>query len=206
MNSDPFATYEAGQVRGVEPRILERFAEELDAEIEWFPGTEEELMGALELRELDVVIGGLTSTNPWSKMVTLTHPYLTTAVVVGSSPMEEALEDIAGVEVLVEPGSDAAGILEKTDAEVVYVEDVEETVLEAKREGRVTFQPAEIAAAVDNWLLDDLDLADTGVRLIENDHVMAMPFGENAWLVRLERFLLTHEDDIKSILEEEGRP
>lgn len=191
IESDPFVIFDAVEPGGVEPRILEGFAAELDAEIEWFPGGEEELMGALEKRELDVVIGGLTSTTPWSKMVALTHPYLTTAVVVGAPSAGEAIEDIAGVEVAVEKGTQEAGVLEKTDAEVVLVEDVTEF------DGVVV---------VDNWLLDDLDLVDTGDRLIESDHVMATPFGENAWLVRLERYLLTHEDEIKSILDEEGRP
>jgi polar amino acid transport system substrate-binding protein len=191
IESDPFATFVEGEPGGIEPRILERFAEELDADIEWFPGSEEELMGALEKRELDVVVGGLTSTTPWSKMATLTHPYLTTAAIVAGPRDSEALDDIAGVEVSVEEGTEEAGLLEKTDAVVVLVEDI------ANAEG---------AVAIENWLLDDLGLVDTGVRLAESDHVMATPFGENAWLVRLERYLLTHEDEIKSLLEEEGRP
>jgi ABC-type amino acid transport substrate-binding protein len=191
VNSGPFAVYDDGEARGVEVRILEGFARELDAEIEWFAGSEEDVMGSLEVRELDVVIGGLTSTNPFSKVATLTHPYLTTAVVVAVPQDQDVLEDIAGVEVAVEEGTHEAGALEKTDAEVVYVDDV---------------AAAPGAVVVDNWLVDDLELDDTGIRLIENDHVMATPFGENAWLVRLERYLLTHESEIKEILEEEGTP
>ena len=190
-DSDPWALYSGGEASGVEPRILERFASELDATIEWIPGTEEDLMAALEQREVDVVIGGLTSTNPWSAKVALTHPYLTTSVVVAVPSDGDIPDDIAGMEVAVERGTEAAGILEKTDAEVVYVDDIAD---------------ANGAVAVDNWLLDELSLEDTGVTLVETDHVMAMPLGENAWLVRLERYLLTHEDDIKALLEEEGKP
>jgi polar amino acid transport system substrate-binding protein len=191
VESDPFVVSVEGEPGGVEPRILERFAEELHAEIEWFPGSEEDLIGALEKRELDVVIGGLTATSPWSKMATLTHPYLTTATIVAAPADLDALEDIAAVEVSVEEGTEEAGLLEKTDAEVVLVDDI------ANADG---------AVAIDNWLVDDLGLADTGVRLAESDHVMATPFGENAWLVRLERFLLQNEDEVKQVLEEEGRP
>ena len=60
------------------------------------------------------------------------------------------------------------------------------------------------AAAVENWLFDDLDLYDSDVRLNESDHVMAVPHGENAWLSAVERFLLEREDEIEAILEEEG--
>jgi polar amino acid transport system substrate-binding protein len=198
-DSDPWALYEEGEAEGVEVRILEGFADEVDADIEWVPGAEADLMSALEQRELDVVVGGLTSTNPWSAKVALTHPYLTTSVVVAVPSGSGIPEDIAGMNVAVERGTEQAGILEKTDAEVVLVEDVvaaveDESVADAE------------AFALENWLVDDLDLEDTGVTMIETDHVMAAPLGENAWLVRLERYLLTHEDDIKSILEEEGRP
>jgi hypothetical protein len=47
--------------------------------------------------------------------------------------------------------------------------------------------------AVDDWLLDDLNPADTGVQLTESEHVMATRLGENAFLMRLERFLLAHK-------------
>ena len=193
-DSEPWALFDGSKATGVEPRILEMFAEELDAEIEWVQGAEADLMGALEYREVDAVIGGLTSTNPWSGKVSFTHPYITTSVVVGVPTGGEMPEDIAGVEVAVERGTEAAGVLEKTDANVVYVDDVADV---ADVEG---------AVAVDNWLLDELSLEDTGVTLIETDHVMATPLGENAWQVRLERFLLTHEQEIKDLLEEEGKP
>lgn len=190
-DSEPWALFDGSEATGVEPRILEMFAEELGAEIEWVQGVEADLMGALEYREIDAVIGGLTSTNPWSGKVSFSHPYITTSVVVAVPTDDEMPEDIAGLEVAVEEGTEAAGVLEKTDAEVVYVDEV------ADVEG---------AVAVDNWLLDELSLEDTGVTLIETDHVMATPLGENAWQVRLERFLLTHEQEIKDILEEEGKP
>jgi hypothetical protein len=42
--------------------------------------------------------------------------------------------------------------------------------------------------------------------LKKEEHVMAVPFGENAWMVRLERFLLNREDEIRRLVEAEGRP
>ncbi len=61
-------------------------------------------------------------------------------------------------------------------------------------------------AAVEQWLLDDLGLVDTGVRLAEADHVAAVRSGENAWLVALERYLIAHEADAERLLAEEGAP
>jgi polar amino acid transport system substrate-binding protein len=188
QDSEPWAVLVDGEAHGVEPRILEAFADELDAEIEWVPGSDEDLMGALHQREIDVVVGGITSTSPWVNEVTFTHPYLTTAVIVAAP---ELVEDIAGVEVAVEAGTEEAGLLEMTDARPIAVEDV---------------MQAEGAVVIDNWLLDDLQLVDSGVRLREDDHVMAVQSGENAWIVRLERYLLSHEAEIKSLLEEEGKP
>jgi polar amino acid transport system substrate-binding protein len=203
-DSDPWAIYEGGEASGTEVRILEGFAEEIDAEIEWHAGTEEDLMTALEQRELDVVIGGLTSTNPWSAKVSMTHPYLTTSVVIAVRDEAEEPEDIAGLSIAVEKGTEQAGILEKTDARPVPVDDV---AAQVERGGPNVTGPVDLDAfAIDNWLVDDLGLEDIGVTMVETDHVMATPLGENAWLVKLERYLLTHEDDIRSILEEEGRP
>ena len=190
--ADPFTILEGDEpTGGVEVRLVEDFAASIDAEIDWVAGSEEELFGALEIRELDLVIGGITSTNPWSANVTFTHPYLTTFATVGVPEQEEAEGDIAGMEVAVETGTDLAGLLEKTDAEVVLVDDI---------------ATAEGAAAVESWLLDDLGLHDSGIRLNESDHVMAVTHGENAWLVALERFLLERPDEIEQLLDEEGAP
>ena len=60
--------------------------------------------------------------------------------------------------------------------------------------------------AIDNYLLDDLDVVDTGVRLGETDHVFAVPMGENDWMTTIERYLLERPDDIEELLLEFGAP
>ena len=174
---------------GVEVELVERFAEQLDADIEWTDGSEQDLFGALEAGSIDLVIGGLTSTNPYSKHATFTHPFHTSTVADGI-PLGSTFEDIAGVEVAVEKSTEAAGLLRsKTDAVPVYVDDLSEA------EGR--------PAAVDDWLLEDLGLQDSGVHLLESDHVMAVRFGENGWLVELEKFLLEDPGLIDELLAED---
>ena len=184
---DPWTILE-GEPEGVEVELLERFADDLDATIEWTEGSEQELFGALADGSLDVVIGGLTATNPYSKEATFTHPFHTSVLVVGI-PLDSTIEDIAGVEVMVEKATEAAGLLRKTDAVPIYVDDL----------GEAEDQPA----AVDDWLLDDLRLRDSGVHLSESDHVMAVRFGENGWLVALEKFLLEDPELVNELLAED---
>lgn len=183
----PWVDLSGSSPSGVEVELVETFAESIDADIEWIDGSVEDLAGALHEREIDLLIAGLEATASVAAEVTLTHPYLTTQIVVGGPP-GEVVEDIAGIEVSVETGSAEAGILEKTDAIPVRVADVTEAT------GYV---------AIPNYLIDDLDLADTGVRLEESDHVFATPNGENAWLVKIERFLLENEAVVHEILERE---
>jgi polar amino acid transport system substrate-binding protein len=184
---DPWTRLEQGRPAGIEVELVKAFARHIDAEIEWVAGSEADVVEALVVHEVDLVVAGLTSTDPWSSEVTFTHPYYTSDVRVGSP--DAGVEDIAGLEVAVERGTEAAGVLEKTDAIPVRVDDIAE---------------ADGAAAVENWLLDDLGLVDTGVRLSESDHVMAVAAGENAFIVALERFLLEREHRIAELVNELG--
>ena len=172
---------------GIEVELIEDFAASLDADIEWVTGSEEELLSALEVRALDLVIGGFTSTNPWSSKVTFTHPYATTFATVGVPDPNDVDTDLTGLEVAVERGSELAGLLTKTDMRPVVVDDI---------------ATATGPAAVEDWMLDDLGLYATDVRLKESDHVMAVPLGENAWITELEEFLLAHDDEITRLIEE----
>jgi polar amino acid transport system substrate-binding protein len=180
----PWVVFEGEEPTGVEVAMVERFADEVDAEIEWFDGSVEELAAAVHAGELDLLIGGLASTSSLAADAALTHPYHTTQLVIAGPDL---IEDVAGVRVSVERGTEAAGLVEKLDAIPVEVEDV--TAVEGP-------------VAIDNYLLDDLDLVDSGVRLSETDHVMGARHGENAFLTRLERFLLEHKSTLDELLEE----
>jgi polar amino acid transport system substrate-binding protein len=190
--SEPWTRLDGGEPGGVEVELVERFAAEIGARVEWVDGSEAELIGALEVRELDLVVGGLTADTPWQQKAAITRSYVTTRTVVAVPAAEPVPDDIAGLRVAVEGGTEAAGVLEdKTDAVPVVVEDVT----------RVRGS----AVVVDDWLLDDLGLKDTGVHLLKDKHVMAAPLGENAWLVRLERFLMERPGEIAALLDAEGR-
>lgn len=178
-------------IGGVEVSLVEEFAVSIDAGIEWFDGSVEELMAGLHTRSLDLVIGGLTSTSPHTKDGTLSHPYLTTFTTIGVPPGTNPDAELSGLEVAVEAGSELEGLVRKLDVVVVSVDDL---------------ATAEAPLAVDDWLLDDLGLHPHSVRITEADHVMAVPHGENAWLTALERFLLSNESLARDLLEKEGAP
>jgi polar amino acid transport system substrate-binding protein len=190
--SDPWTRLEGGRPSGVEVELVERFAGEIGARTEWVDGSEADLIAALHVRELDLVVGGLTADTPWQAKAAITRSYATSRVVVAVPASQPVPGDIAGLRVAVEAGTDAAGILEdKTDAIPVRVPDVTEV--------------RDSAVAVDEWLLDDLDLTDTGVHLTRSKHVMAAPLGENAFLVRLERFLIANQGQVPALLDVEAR-
>lgn len=88
---------------GSEVQLVRGFAESLGADPIWVTRGEQELAHALERGELDLLIGGLRAETPWTSMVTITRPYVTTsedgrnvphviAVVPGENALLVALE------------------------------------------------------------------------------------------------------------------
>jgi polar amino acid transport system substrate-binding protein len=192
--SDPWVVMEGDEPSGgAEVELARRFARDVGARIEWVQGSEEELVDAAKEGQVDLILAGLTNKSRWKKDVAFTRPYVETRTVVGAPAGGSYPDDFAGVPVAVELGSEEEGLLEqRTDAEVTPVRDL------ASRRGE--------PAAVHDFLLDDLDLTDSGTELEKSKHVMAVKLGENAFLVRLERFLLNREDEIRRLLTLEGRP
>jgi polar amino acid transport system substrate-binding protein len=191
--ADPWVLLEGDEpTGGAEVELARRFARDLGARIEWVPGSEEELVDAAKEGQVDLILAGLTTKSRWKKDVAFTRPYVETRSVVGAPAGRSYPDDFAGVPVAVELGTEEEGLLEqRTDARVVPVTDLD------SRSGR--------PAAVHDYLLDDLDLADSGTELDESKHVMAVKLGENAFLVRLERFLLNREDEVRRLLRASAR-
>jgi polar amino acid transport system substrate-binding protein len=192
--SDPWVVMEGDEPSGgAEVELARSFARDVGARIEWVQGSEEELVDAAKEGQVDLILAGLTNKSRWKKDVAFTRPYVETRTVVGAPGGRSYPDDFEGVPVAVELGSDEEGMLEqRTDARVTPVTDL------ASRRGE--------PAAVHDYLLDDLGLTDTGTELDKSKHVMAVKLGENAFLVRLERFLLNREDEIRQLLTREGRP
>lgn len=192
-DSDPWVILDQGvPTDGVEVLLVRRFARDLNSRLEWVDGGEEELVDALKEGSLDLVIGGLTSKSRWKKDAAFTRPYVKTRTVVGVPPESSPPDDLEGVQVAAELGSEAEALVDaETEAEVRAVDDLSEA--------------RGVPVAAHNYVLDDLGLA-VGPELGEDEHVMAVRLGENAFMVRLERYLLNREDEIERLLLAEGRP
>lgn len=88
-----------GSVSGTEVELISAYAESIDAEVVWTAGAEHVLAGKMEQDELDLVIGGLTSSLPFTSKIALSRPYTSTTgpggsqqkIVVGARPGENAL-------------------------------------------------------------------------------------------------------------------
>lgn len=65
----------SGDPAGTEVDLVEEFAENLDADVEWTEGGEADLVYRLERGELDLVIAGFTDTTPWTSKAAMTQPY-----------------------------------------------------------------------------------------------------------------------------------
>ncbi len=186
---DPWVRLGGDGPSGTEVDIVAGFAATLDAQVEWVPGTEAELFDALEVRAVDLVVGGLEASDPWVSTSGVTRPYATTRTVVGIPEGVPAPRDLSGRRVLVERAGSTAGLVSEAGGVPVVVPQV--------TGGREL-------AAVDDWTLDDLGLADSGIVLAESPHVMAAPRGENAFLVELERYLYSRRAQIAAAIASQG--
>ena len=64
-----------GTPRGPLVELVEGFADQHDATVEWTIGSEETLVGMLESGELDIVVGGMTDETPWTDRSGVTRGY-----------------------------------------------------------------------------------------------------------------------------------
>src|SRR5215210_813335 len=192
VENDPWTRMEEGHASGVEVELLKDFARELGTEASFVPGTTPELLEAAKEAEVDVLIGGFTSTSPGvseGKEAGVTGSYLTTRFVVGVPPGTSAFDDASGREIAVERIDGTAALLREEGAVPVLVDGL---------------PTAEMPVAAYRWQLEAWGFEPTSVELPEEEHVMAVPLGENGWLVELERFLRAHRAEAKSLLRKEN--
>jgi polar amino acid transport system substrate-binding protein len=182
----PWTVLGDGEATGVEVDLVEGFARSIDAEIDWFDGSEAELLAALEKRELELVIGGFTDDDAWSQMVPFTQPYATIQVTVGAPSVEGPPTELEGLRVAARAGTEVPRLLEAAGAIPVRVTDL-------------SAAPGLVAA--EDWEIRALGLASGSVVLEESRHAMAVPPGENAWLVRLERYLSARAASVDELLD-----
>lgn len=159
---------------GLEPDIIRSLAERLNAEIRWHWGSEDRLLAALQHRQLDLVIGGLTNSSRLSQQAALTSPYYQSRYTVGfpsGIPLPTSLE---GLEVAIPPVNHMYTALKERNAKPIKVANITRT------EGPV---------AGPTWWFSAHGLVAGPWEIITDKQVMALPKGENAWMLALQRHL-----------------
>lgn len=164
---------------GVEARLIERFAQELGVEVIWHWGSAENLYEGLSRYELDILLGGITASNPWQRQAGFTVPYLSGHVVVGVPQTQASLSSLDGVTVATRQGEGLSEQIENKGGRVQFLEEL---------------AGADMAVAAPDWEIDTSGMKNTGITLRQFQHVLAVPKGENALLMRLEDFLLANAD------------
>ncbi len=73
--SGSLVTVDGDDVGGSLARLVDDFAESIDAKVTWTIGSEEDRVDELESGELDLAVGGMTDATPWSQRVAVTRAY-----------------------------------------------------------------------------------------------------------------------------------
>jgi polar amino acid transport system substrate-binding protein len=186
VENPPWVIHSAGEPAGAEVELAREFAQSLGASPDWFRGGEQGHMEALERFELDLVIGGLDATTPWSGKIGITRPYFEEQFIVGVPPGSPPLESLNGVKVAVRSGEATASRLAEKHAIPVRMPDISHVA-------------GPIAAPA--WRLEQMGFIATQFHLSGKKHVMAVPPGENEWLKRLGDFLQQQKPNVQRLLQ-----
>lgn len=171
---------------GAEAALVRAFAEELGVEIEWRRLSAFDALEGMSQDELDLVIGGFTqkSVGPYAGAAP-TYAYFTETLLIAARPESAVPSKLDGETVFVPSDVIADGLIR--DRGAVPTGQMDEGVN---------------LAALPHWRVQGLGLLPTAMQLRHDKHVMVVPQGENAWLMRLERFLRSHAADMGERLRE----
>lgn len=75
VHHPPYVDATGAEPSGSEVELVEGFARQIGAEIDWTVSGEEAVMTALKKGDLDLVAGGLTSKSPWTTHGAITRDY-----------------------------------------------------------------------------------------------------------------------------------
>lgn len=188
IESPPWASLAGGGAQGVEAELVQEFAKSMNARVGWISGSESRLMQALTQHQLDLVIGGIEAETAWRERVGLSIPYFRSATVVAAKPGTSAPSDLHGQQVAIAEGDPARERLRQLGGAAV-----------APGAGNTGLK------AVESWQLSGQGLEPSAITLRTARHVIAVPPGENGWLLRLGRFLNAHRAELVARLQREGR-
>jgi polar amino acid transport system substrate-binding protein len=181
----PWVSFSDGSPRGVEVGLIERLAGELGVAVAWLRLPAPLALAALGSGEADLAAGGFTREEVEADgSAAPSLVYHEEAIVVAAQSGEPLPGDLDGARVFVPPDVVAEGRIRRLGG--LPVSDPDEAAF----------------AALPHWRLAALGLAPTGIVLERRQHVIAVPKGENAWLMGLETVLREAAPDIDRLLQE----
>ena len=172
-----WASLENDSAAGIEPELLRKYAQSINAEIEWTPASQDQLIKLLHEDEIDIAIGGFVKKSPFKKEAGWTRPHQTEKIKIGAPAEVPIPQDVEDQKILAKKGSAALLALKKKKGIPIPYDTLP--------------QPFTLIAAPEEELLrHNLQLSDYTLAKIE--HVIAIQKGENAFLESLERFIESH--------------
>lgn len=176
---------------GVEVEIIERLAERLNADVQWYWDNESTLLQALKAHQLDLVAGGLTKSSRLSKFSAPTKPYFQSRYTVGVPNTGELPASLKGQDVALHPVNHYSEALTDEGAHPVLQQDL------ANAGG---------AVAAPTWWLLAHGFEPGTWELTTDKHVLALPMGENAWMLTVQRHLDDYPDIAQRLQQLEAIP
>jgi ABC-type amino acid transport substrate-binding protein len=180
-DNPPWVAFDGdGLPQGVEVDLVQAFADELGVAIEWKRIGAFAALEGLERGDIDLAIGGFDR-----RAVT---------PVAGAAPSYAYFKEVF----VIGARADVANTVDLKGRQVFVPRDLPLAELVRRKGGIPVDEWSDEVelAAVPRWSLVSLDLAPTKFDLHRAEHVLAVRQGENAWLMRLERFLRRETDGI----------
>lgn len=175
----PWIIRQDQQPRGLEADLLNAFADTLNATVEWQWGSENELLQALKHHQLDIVAGGLTSNTRISQLAAATRPFYTTQHTLGFKAEETQTQRASPPP------------LQQSDVALPRLNTVYQAIEELGATPVISANPERTQGWVagPTWWLKAHGFTVTSHTLAKEKHVMALPKGENALMLALQRHL-----------------
>lgn len=174
----PYVSLRDSAPEGFEVDMIKAFAEELNAEVQWVKGSEEQIMRLLEDNQVQICAGGFSSESLWKKHVYFAQPHDTLIYKWGVPETASLPSKLKDKEVQVKRGSTAATFVQEKGGKPVFIDSL------------ISNLPL-VAAPVEDLI--ELNYTVSEDKLGEEKIALAISHGENAFLMKLENFLTDYE-------------
>ncbi len=156
-------------------RFIEQFAKSLHAEVQWESGDQTSLVELLHDYEIHMAIGGFVESSLFKEKIAISKTYYTKRYVVTGV---DDLQSLKGKKVLVHDNFSDAVI---------------------RKKGGIPVWSDALPKSGEIWAVSEEELKErnislSGVTLLEKEFAVAIPKGESAFLIELEKFIDTYDN------------